>query len=203
MARRVALYTRVSTDKQTTDNQLRELRAWAERAGHEVVAVFEDKAVSGSKGRDKRPQFDAMLKAAVRREFDVVAVWSTDRLARSLEHLIEVLKTVKAVDVDLFIHSQALDTSTPAGRMLFQVLGVISEFEKELIVSRVNAGLDRARAEGKVLGRPALPDARRTAARDALVGGASVRVAARAAGVSVGAAAAMRKELVAAGELTT
>src|SRR5690349_15291077 len=95
--KRVAIYARVSTrDKgQTTENQLLALQAWAQRAGCEVVTVYEDKGISGSKGRDKRPQFDAMLKAAVRREFDMLAVWSSDRLGRSLSHLVEVLQTIK------------------------------------------------------------------------------------------------------------
>ena len=94
-AKRVALYVRVSTDDQTVENQKRELQAWAERCGHGVVKVFEDRGISGSKGRDKRPGFDAMLKAAVRREFDMLAVWSSDRLGRSLQHLIEVLQTIR------------------------------------------------------------------------------------------------------------
>ena len=94
-SKRVALYVRVSTDDQTVENQLRELQIWAQRCGHDVVRVFQDRGVSGAKGRDKRPGFDAMLKAAVRREFDMLAVWSSDRLGRSLQHLIEVLQTIR------------------------------------------------------------------------------------------------------------
>jgi hypothetical protein len=112
--KRVALYCRVSTkDKgQTTDNQRLALEQWATNAGYNVVASYEDE-VSGAKGRDKRPRFDALLKAAVRREFDVIAVWSSDRLGRSMPHLIDVLETIKGTGVGLYIHAQALDTTTP------------------------------------------------------------------------------------------
>jgi DNA invertase Pin-like site-specific DNA recombinase len=143
--KKVAIYTRVSTKKQTTDNQLLELQAWAARAGYTVHKVYEDKGISGSKGREKRPQFDALLKDAVRREFDMIAVWSSDRLGRSMPHLVEMLQIIRDTKVDLYIHTQALDTSTPSGRALFQLLGVFAELEREMIVARVNAGLDRVR----------------------------------------------------------
>jgi DNA invertase Pin-like site-specific DNA recombinase len=123
--KRVVLYTRVSTDQQTTANQLRELRRWAKHAGHTIVEVYEDKGVSGAKGRDKRPAFDAMLKAAVRREFDMLAVWSSDRLGRSMKDLLEVLQTLKETNIELYIQTQALDTTTPAGRAMFGMLAVL------------------------------------------------------------------------------
>src|ERR1700674_2244444 len=126
---RVAIYARVSTDEQTTANQVDELKAWAGRAGHEVVKVFEDKGISGAKGRDKRPGFDALLKGAVRREFYIIAVWSSDRLGRSMPHLLDVLQTIRMSGRELYIHTQALDTTTPSGRALFQMLGVFSELE--------------------------------------------------------------------------
>ena len=151
---RVAIYTRVRTDKQTNDNQLRDLKAWAKRAGHKVVEVFSDTGISGSKGREKRPGFDGLLKAAVRREFDMLAVWSSDRLGRSLQHLVDVLQTIRDTGIGLYIHTQALDTTTPAGRAMFGMLAVFGEFEREMIVARVNAGLARAKAQGKKLGRP-------------------------------------------------
>ena len=116
-----------------------------------------------------------MLKSAVRREFDMLAVWSSDRLGRSVPHLVEVLQTIRTTGMQLYIHSQALDTTMPSGRAMFQMLAVFGEFERELIVARVNAGLDRARREGKRLGRPGLTVAARTAAIDALRRGASVR----------------------------
>ena len=158
--KRVALYMRVSTDKQTTKNQANELKAWASRCGHTIVEVFEDNGISGAKGRDKRPGFDAMLKAAVRREFDMLAVWSSDRLGRSIQHLIDVLQTIRETGVGLYIHTQSLDTTTPSGRAMFGMLAVFGEFEREMIVERVNAGLKRAKAHGtksgKSIGRPRL-----------------------------------------------
>jgi DNA invertase Pin-like site-specific DNA recombinase len=128
----VAIYCRVSTkDKgQTTENQRIALEQWAANAGCSVVATFED---TGAKGRDKRPLFDALLKAAVRREFGMFAMWSSDRLGRSMSHLIEVLETIKGTGVALYIRTQALDTTTPAGRTMFQMLGVFAEFEREMI----------------------------------------------------------------------
>src|SRR5215468_3554095 len=146
-SKRVGVYVHVSSDAQSTDMQRHELSAWAERAGHSVVKVYEDQGISGAKGRDKRPAFDAMLKGAVRREFDMIAVWSSDRLGRSMSHLIEVLETIKGTGVGPYIHTQALDTATPAGRAMFQMLGVFAEFEREMIRDRVNSGLDRARGE--------------------------------------------------------
>jgi DNA invertase Pin-like site-specific DNA recombinase len=156
--KRVAIYARVSTGEQTTANQLRELRVWARNAGHDVVKVFDDTGISGAKGRDKRPGFDAMLKAAAKREFDLLAVWSSDRLGRSMPDLIEVLQTIRTTGRELYIHTQALDTTTASGRALFQMLGVFAELEREMIVARVNAGMARAKAHGtksgKAIGRP-------------------------------------------------
>jgi DNA invertase Pin-like site-specific DNA recombinase len=152
--KRAVMYLRVSTIDQTTANQERELRQVAERAGWEVVKVFKDHGVSGAKGRDKRPAFDALHKAAARREFDVVMAWSVDRLGRSLQDLIAFLSEIRAAGVDLFLHQQGLDTTTPAGKALFQMMGVFAEFERSMIQERVRAGLARARSEGKQLGRP-------------------------------------------------
>ncbi len=152
--KRVALYLRVSTDGQSVDNQRRELLASAKHHGWDVIAEYADAGVSGAKGRDQRPQFDRMLKAATRGEIDMIAAWSVDRLGRSLQGLLEFLGEIKAAGVDLFLHQQALDTSTPAGKAMFQMLGVFAEFERSIIVARVHAGLKRARKEGKRLGRP-------------------------------------------------
>jgi DNA invertase Pin-like site-specific DNA recombinase len=152
--KRAVLYLRVSTQVQTTANQDRELRHVAERAGWEIIHVYKDHGVSGSKGRDKRPAFDALHKAAVRREFDVVMAWSVDRLGRSLQDLIGFLSEVHAAGVDLFLHQQGLDTTTPGGKALFQMMGVFAEFERSMIQERVRAGLRRAKEEGKQLGRP-------------------------------------------------
>ena len=154
MGKRVALYLRVSTSGQTVENQRRELLSWAERCGHDVVAEFCDAGISGSKGRDKRPQFDEMLKAATRRQFDMIASWSVDRLGRSLQDLVGFLSEIHSAGVDLFLHQQALDTTTPSGKAMFGMLGIFGEFEAAMIRERVNAGLARAKAEGKQLGRP-------------------------------------------------
>ena len=146
--KRVAIYTRVSTDGQSVENQRRELLAVAERRGWEIVQEYSDHGISGAKDRDKRPAFDRMLRGATRREFDMIAAWSVDRLGRSLQHLVAFLGEVHGAGVGLYLHQQALDTSTPAGEAMFQMCGVFAQFERSMIVSRVNAGLKRARANG-------------------------------------------------------
>src|SRR5262245_63558518 len=127
-ARRVGIYLRTSTagTGQTSENQRRDLMAWAERSGYDVVKVFEDVGISGAKGRDERPDFNKLLNAATRREINMIAVWSSDRLGRSLVHLVEVLQTIKPPGCGLYIHTQSLDTTTPAGRALFGRLAVFS-----------------------------------------------------------------------------
>jgi DNA invertase Pin-like site-specific DNA recombinase len=154
LSKRVAIYARVSTDTQTTENQLQELRAVAERMGWIVIGEFVDQAISGSKGRDKRPAFDKLMLGASRKDFDLVAAWSVDRLGRSLQHLVGFLGEIQAKNVDLYLHQQGIDTATPAGKALFQMCGVFAEFERSMIQERVKAGLARVKAEGKILGRP-------------------------------------------------
>lgn len=153
-AKRVALYARVSTENQTTDNQLIELRAVAERMGWVVVTEFVDQAISGAKGRDKRPAFDLLLKGATRREFDMVAAWSVDRLGRSLQHLVEFLSEIHSSGVDLYLHQQGINTGTPAGKALFQMCGVFAEFERAMIRERVVSGIARSKVSGTKSGRP-------------------------------------------------
>jgi len=154
MSRRVAIYTRVSTDGQTVDNQTMELRSVAERHGWVVVEVFSDNGISGTKGRQGRPAYDALCKGAIRRDFDVIMAWSVDRLGRSLQHLVTFLGEIHSKGVDLYLHQQGIDTTTPAGKAMFQMCGVFAEFERAMIQERVKAGLARAKAQGKVLGRP-------------------------------------------------
>ena len=156
MNRKVAVYARVSTHKQTTENQLNQLRAIADKNGWVIVREFVDEGISGAKGRDKRPQFDALLKSAVRRDFDLVLSWSVDRLGRSLQHLVEFLNELHGVGCDLFLHQQAIDTTTPSGKAMFGMCGIFAEFERSIIQQRVKAGLERARANGVRLGRPAI-----------------------------------------------
>jgi DNA invertase Pin-like site-specific DNA recombinase len=181
--RTVALYLRVSTDDQTVENQRRELMAACERRGWQVVAEFCDEGISGANGRDKRPGFDNLCRAVVRRQFDVVAVWSVDRLGRSLQDLVAFLGEVHAAGVDLYLDRQGLDTSTPAGKALFQMLGVFAEFERSLIVERVRAGIARAQREGtksgKAFGRPTLSVERQAAVRASLSAGTGIRKTAR------------------------
>ena len=176
--KRAALYLRVSTIDQTTANQERELRQVAERAGWEVVKVYKDHGISGSKGRDKRPAFDALHKAAARREIDIVMAWSVDRLGRSLQDLVAFLSEIHAAGVDLFLHQQGLDTTTPAGKALFQMMGVFAEFERSMIQERVRAGLRRAKDDGKKLGRPRIAPQLEERIRAALKAGETIRGAA-------------------------
>jgi len=152
--KQAAVYARVSTNGQTTDNQIRELRKVAKRHGWRISDEYVDDGVSGAKGRDRRPQLDKLLKAANRREFDIIMAWSVDRLGRSLQHLVGFLDDIHAKGVDLYLHQQNIDTSTPSGKAMFQMAGVFAEFERSMIQERVRAGLERAREQGKVLGRP-------------------------------------------------
>ena len=201
MTKRAAIYARVSTDEQTTANQVRRLREVAKAAGWSIVNVYTDDGISGAKGREKRPAFDALCKASVRREHDVVMCWSVDRLGRSLQHLVTFLNELHSVGVDLFIHVQALDTTTPAGKAMFGMLGIFSEFERSIICERVKAGLARVqedelddvkrakrrRAGKKAHGRPSVLDSatvnRITVAKDH---GMSYRKIAAMVGVSLG-----------------
>lgn len=151
--KRAAIYLRVSTNGQTTENQRRELEAVAAQRGWQVCQVYEDAGISGAKGRENRPAFDRMLRDAVAGKFDIVAAWSVDRLGRSLQDLIGFLSDLHATGRDLYLHQQAIDTSTPSGRAMFQMLGVFAEFERGMIRERVNAGLARAKERGTKLGR--------------------------------------------------
>lgn len=187
--RRVAFYVRCSTAEQFTDNQLHELHRVAARHDWAVVHIFEDAGVSGSKSRTQRPGFDALLKAVARKEIDMVAAWSVDRLGRSLPHLLELLGELHAKGVDLFLLQQGLDTSTPSGRAMFQMMGVFAEFERAMIRERVLAGLSRAKAKGVKLGRRKLEssDANKAAnIRTLLAQGTGVRSIARKLQVGVG-----------------
>jgi DNA invertase Pin-like site-specific DNA recombinase len=156
--RTVALYARVSTKGQTLDNQLAELRTACERNGWHVGRVFTDFGISGAKGRGARRGLDDLLKAVVRREVDQVCVWSIDRLGRSLQDLIGVLDELQQKGCELYIHKQAIDTNTPSGKLLFQMLGVFAEFEREIIRERIIAGQQRARSQGKRIGRRTVLD---------------------------------------------
>jgi DNA invertase Pin-like site-specific DNA recombinase len=182
---RAALYLRVSTADQTTENQERELRDAANRLGHSVVEVYRDFGISGGKGRDKRPAFDQLHKDASRRKFDLVMSWSVDRLGRSLKDLIHFLEHLKESHCDLFLHQQGLDTSTSSGRAMFQMIGVFAEFERSIITERVKAGMARVKASGKTksgraIGRPrSLTPSQKAEVRARKFAGDSVRFLAR------------------------
>jgi len=173
--KRAAIYLRVSTVDQTTANQERELREIASRSGLDILKVYKDHGISGAKGRDKRPGFDALCRDAAKRQFDVVMAWSVDRLGRSLQDLVGFLSEIHALGIDLFLHQQGLDTRTPAGKAMFGMMGVFAEFERAMIAERVRAGLARAKDSGKRLGRPTLPPEKQEAIRKALADGLSVR----------------------------
>jgi DNA invertase Pin-like site-specific DNA recombinase len=158
MPKRAAIYVRVSTDKQTIENQLRELRQIAKRRGWEVVHEYHDTGISGAKSRDARPALDQMLKDAQRRRFDVVMAWAIDRLGRSLIDLLGTIQTLETCGVDLYLDQQSIDTTTPAGRLTFQITGAFAEFERRMIRQRVLAGLKRAVEKGSILGRPKVPN---------------------------------------------
>jgi DNA invertase Pin-like site-specific DNA recombinase len=151
---RVAIYSRVSTSKQTVENQLRELREVAQRNGWQIVRELSDEGVSGSKGRKDRPAFDTLHKMIARREIDLVMCWSIDRLGRSITDLVTLMAELEVKGVDFYSHMQAIDSRTPSGRLSFAIFSAIAEFEKSIIRERVIAGLERAKAEGKRLGRP-------------------------------------------------
>ncbi len=151
---RAAVYARVSTanNGQSPEMQLRELSEYCERRGWTIAGEYVDVGISGSK--EKRPELDKLMAEAHRRRFDVVIVWKFDRFARSVSHLLRALETFNALGIAFVSLSESLDTSTPAGRMVFTVLGAVAELERSLIAERVRAGLRNARAKGTRLGRP-------------------------------------------------
>jgi DNA invertase Pin-like site-specific DNA recombinase len=198
-AKRAAISIRVSTDGQTTENQRMALEAVAAQRGWTIAAIYDDAGISGAKGRDKRPGLDKLLTDAARARFDVVMAWAMDRLGRSLAGLIDTLKTLEAANVDLFLHQQTIDTTTPAGRTFFHVTGAFAEFERDMIRSRVNAGLDRARARGVRLGRPTVKAKVENAVRDRLMAGDGMVKIAKALGIGVSTVQRMRNGMQKAG----
>jgi DNA invertase Pin-like site-specific DNA recombinase len=192
--RRAALYLRVSTDKQTVENQELQLRQVAERRGWEVVEVYDDAGISGSKGRADRPGLDQMLNDASRRHFDIVLVWAIDRLGRSLIDLLGTIQHLEAVGCDLFIDQQNIDTSTPMGRLIFSVCGAFAQFERSMIQQRIHAGLQRARVQGKTLGRPKVDEATQAAIRQSLEQGIGIKKTAATLGCGIGTVIRVRNE---------
>ena len=150
-ARRVALYARVSTADQTAENQILELRTYCAARGWTIVAEYTDSGISGAK--TTRPQLDAMMLAARRRQFDAIATWKLDRLGRSLQHLIALLEEVTSLGIAFVSLGESIDLSTSAGRLQLHLLAAFAQFERERIRERVRAGIARARQQGKRLGR--------------------------------------------------
>ena len=207
--KRAAHYVRVSTDHQSVENQIRELRQVAERRGWQVVEDTRDAGISGAKGRDQRPGLDALLKDASRRKFDVVMAWAIDRLGRSLVDLLGTIQHLEAVGVDLYLDQQAIDTTTPAGKLLFQMTGAFAEFERSMIRQRVGAGLSVIKAKierdgkfvsktGKVrkrLGRPGAEAYKLDLARRHLAKGTGIIKTAKLTGLGTETVHKLRREM--------
>src|SRR5215813_9518529 len=207
--KRAALYVRVSTDAQTVENQIGELREVAERRGWQVVEIYKDAGISGAKGRE--PGLDLMLKDASRRKFDVVMAWAIDRLGRSLVDLLGTIQHLEAVGVDLYLDQQSIDTTTPAGKLLFQMTGAFAEFERSMIRQRVRAGLSVIKAKierdgkfvskaGKVrkrLGRPGAEAEKLDWARQESAKGTGICKTAKLTGLGTGTVHKLRREMLA------
>lgn len=206
--KRAALYVRVSTDGQTTDNQRRVLAEVAGRRGWTVTATYEDAGISGAKGRDKRPGFDAMLKDATRRRFDVLMFWSVDRLGRSTAAVTTALAELDAAGVAIYADKEAMDATTPHGRAMLQMAAVFAELERGMIRERVRAGLDRVKAEitalpaggkrknGKgMLGRPKVDATAEGAVRARLAAGEGVLKVAKGLGLGTSTVQRIKREM--------
>jgi DNA invertase Pin-like site-specific DNA recombinase len=195
MIKRAALYVRVSTDRQTVENQIAALSKVAEARGWQIGATFRDEGVSGAKSRDQRPGLDEMLKQAQRGKFDVVMAWAIDRLGRSLVDLLQTIESLRACNVDLYLDQQSIDTTTPAGKLMLQMCGAFAEFERSMLQARIAAGLRRAVANGKTLGRPLGGDTDAIArARDELAKGLGINRVAKLVGLSNGTVARLKAE---------
>ena len=185
--RRAVIYARVSTSSQTVENQIGELREVAMRNGWRVALELTDRGVSGSKGRDQRPAFNDLIHRATRREFDVVMVWAIDRLGRSIQQLVDFMNELQWLGIDLYSHQQAINTATPAGRMVFSIFSALGEYERELIRERIIAGQRRARIQGIKIGRPSkMNEAVRTSVRLLRDKGMSIREIAKRLEIGVG-----------------
>jgi DNA invertase Pin-like site-specific DNA recombinase len=198
--KRAALYVRVSTDRQTVANQIAQLTKIAKGRGWQIVQTFTDAGISGGKGRKDRPGLDEMLRQAQRHRFDVVMAWAVDRIGRSLIDLLGTIQHLEACGVDLYLDQQAIDTTTPAGKLMFQVTGAFAEFERSLMRQRIRAGLERAVANGKTLGRPLNDPLALDKARKRLSSGLGINKVARQVGLSNSTVARLKAEMVASDE---
>jgi DNA invertase Pin-like site-specific DNA recombinase len=196
MSKRAALYVRVSTDRQTVENQIAALTKVAEARGWRIVETYADAGISGAKGRKDRPALGGMLRQAQRRRFDVVMAWAIDRIGRSLVDLLNTIESLKACGVDLYLDQQAIDTTTPSGKLMLQMTGAFAEFERAMIQARIHAGLNRAVANGRKLGRPLNNPAAIDKARLALEDGLGINRVAKLVGLSNGTVQRIKAELV-------
>jgi DNA invertase Pin-like site-specific DNA recombinase len=194
---RAALYLRVSTDGQTTENQRSVLMKVAEHRGWEITQTYEDAGISGAKGRDKRPGFDQMLKDAVRGRFNVLMTWSVDRLGRSVQHVSNAMAELDAAGVALYSDQQAIDSTTPFGKAMIQMATVFAELERSIIRARVMAGLNRVREQGKRLGRPPVSRKVEEAVRQQLSAGHGILKVAKLTGVGSGTVQKVKRQIAA------
>ena len=154
MSKRIAIYARVSTTLQSPQNQIDALTELANRQGYTIIKIYSDNGISGTKLTADRPALNDLMTDARKRKFDMVLVWSLDRLGRSLKHCLELLQELQELKVDLFFQQQGMDTSTSSGKLMFSMIGAFAEFERNIIRERVMAGQQRAKANGVKFGRP-------------------------------------------------
>ena len=152
--KKIAIYVRVSTNKQDSTNQLIELRNLANRLNYEIVLEYTDNGISGTKGREDRPGLDLLLNHAGQRKFEQVMIFDITRLGRSLQNCIETLNYLNSLNIDILIQKQGIDTSTSVGRLTFSLMASLGEYEKNLMRERIVLGINRAKSQGKKLGRP-------------------------------------------------
>lgn len=190
------LYARVSTKNgQSVQRQIDELKVVAEKSGWNIAEILCDEGISGAKGRKDRPAFDKALKLITQRKADRLMVWSVDRLGRSLKDLVETMEEINAAGADLYIHTQALDTSLPAGRAMFGMISIFAELERELIRERVISGLEKARREGKRIGRKPIPPITKRKVIELRATGLSQQKIANRVGISTGKVCQILKEV--------
>ena len=185
--KKVSIYARCSTVQQNPQNQINELREIASRNKWEVINEYIDNGISGAVGRDKRPEFDKMLKSAMRKEVDLVMFWSIDRASRSLKNLVTMMDDLNSKNVGMYFHQQNIDSTTTSGIAMLQMAGVFASFERGMLRERILASHSRARAEGKTIGRPStITDGMKNAVKFMREKGTGIRKIAKELNVGVG-----------------
>lgn len=154
MTKNISIYLRVSKEKQTTENQLRTLKSIIEQRGWTLTKIYKDHGISGMKGREKRSGLNDLLNDLHSPEWDLLMIWDLSRLSRSLIDLMTIIKDINSSHKEIYIHQSQIDTSTPSGKMMISMIGIFSEYERDMISERIKSGLERTRSEGKTLGRP-------------------------------------------------